>query len=408
MKILFFTDNFPPEVNAAASRVYERAKYWVKWGHKVTVITSQPNNPEGKIYAGYQNAWCQKEDMDGIRVVRVKTFMSANEGTVLRILDFLSFMVTSFFAGLCQKKNDVIVSTSPQFFTAVSAWLVSKLKRTPYVFELGDLWPASITGVGVFKKGFVMHLLEKLELLLYRQSRRIVVLTTAFKNDLVGRGIFPDKIKVVINGAELSQYKRQEKDAALLKDLGLENKLVVGYIGTHGMSHGLSEVIEAAQQLRHEAEIVFLFVGAGAERQAIMQLAQQYQLKNVCFVERQPKTRMPAYWSLCDLALISLRNLPVFTTVIPSKMFEAMAMGIPLLMYGPRGEAQEILNEEQSGFFVESGHPNHLASRLKALSQDKLLIARARENAIHASKQHSREHQAELMVSALEEAIDAS
>ena len=151
MHILFLSDNFPPERNAPASRVYEHACYWVRWGHRVTVITCAPNFPEGKVYAGYRNRWYQVEEVDGIRVVRVKTFIAKNEGVVRRTLDYLSFMVAGFGAGLLQLRPDVVVATSPQFFTSVAGWAVAALRRLPFVFELRDLWPASISAVGALQ-----------------------------------------------------------------------------------------------------------------------------------------------------------------------------------------------------------------------------------------------------------------
>ena len=149
MKILFLTENFPPETNAAANRVYERATFWAAWGHDVTVITSAPNFPKGVLHDGYENKWYQTETLGGIKVVRVKTYITANAGILLRTLDFLSFMVTGFFASLAQKRPDIVVATSPQFFTAIAGWLVGVFRRRPFVLELGDIWPASIVAVVV-------------------------------------------------------------------------------------------------------------------------------------------------------------------------------------------------------------------------------------------------------------------
>src|SRR5258708_7712811 len=151
MRILFFTENFPPEVNAPASRVYERACYWVRWGHDVTVVTTAPNFPDGVLFAGYENRIHHVEDMNGIRVVRVKTFISANRGFLLRTLDFMSFMAAAYLAGLFEQRPDVIIASSPQFFTAVGGWALAATRRIPFIFELADLWPASIAAVGAMK-----------------------------------------------------------------------------------------------------------------------------------------------------------------------------------------------------------------------------------------------------------------
>src|SRR6516162_1896878 len=239
MRILFLTDNFPPERNAPASRVYEHACYWVHWGHKVTVLTCAPNFPEGRVYEGYGNRWYSVEEMDGIHVVRVKTFITQNEGVMLRTLDYLSFMIASFWAGLWQVRPDVVVATSPQFFTTVGGWALSRVRRLPFVFELRDLWPASIMAVGAMRENVVLRWLERLELFLYHSSAKVVALTEAFKHDLLARGIPAEKVEVVINGVDLTRYSPRHPDANLRKQLGLEGCFVVGYLGTHGMAHAL-------------------------------------------------------------------------------------------------------------------------------------------------------------------------
>ncbi len=204
MHILFLTDNFPPEVNAPASRTFEHCREWTRVGHQVTVITGVPNFPKGKIFAGYRNRLWQCETMEGIRVVRVWTYIAANEGFVKRTLDYLSFMVTGFLAGLFQQRPDVIIGTSPQFFTNCAAWMLSIFRWRPFVFELRDLWPESIKTVGAMKDSVSLRLLEHLELFLYRRAQVVVVVTESFRNNLVSRGINPDKIVVILNGVDLS------------------------------------------------------------------------------------------------------------------------------------------------------------------------------------------------------------
>jgi len=149
MHILFLSDNFPPEVNAPASRTFEHCREWVKAGHQVTVISCVPNFPKGRVYAGYRNRLWQTEIIEGIRLLRVWSYITANEGFVKRILDYQSFMVAATLAGLLVRRVDVVVGTSPQFFTVCAAWVLSVFKRIPFVFELRDLWPESIKAVGV-------------------------------------------------------------------------------------------------------------------------------------------------------------------------------------------------------------------------------------------------------------------
>ncbi len=264
MRILFLSDNFPPESNAPATRLHEHALRWVRAGHEVTVITGAPNFPEGKLYAGYENRWRQVETIDGIRVVRVKTYITANEGFAKRTLDYLSFMASGFVAGLFERRPDVIVSTSPQFFCAVAGWALSGVRRLPWVFELRDLWPASIVAVGAMERSLAIRTLEKLERFLYRRADAIVSVTESFRNDLAARGIERDKIHVVVNGVDLERYAPRPRDASLAREFDLEGRFVLGYMGTHGMAHALDRVLDAAQLLRERSDIAFFFAGAGA------------------------------------------------------------------------------------------------------------------------------------------------
>lgn len=402
MHILFLTDNFPPEVNAPASRTYEHALCWVARGCKVTVITCFPNFPEGKIFHGYKNKWYDSEVIDGINVVRVKTFISANEGIFLRTIDYLSFMFSSFFAGLFQKKPDVILATSPQFFTSISGWLLATVRRRPFIFELRDLWPISIVAVGVMRKSYIIKLLEKLELFLYKKSDAIVSLTDSFKLDLTSRGIDPNKIYVIQNGVDLGFYQPIEyKDSKLLSKHSIKNKFIIGYIGTHGMAHGLEVVIDAAKKLIKYPEILFLMVGSGASKNLIQRLAKSENLNNILFIDIQPKKRIKSYYSICDLSLIHLKNNEVFSKVIPSKLFESMGMGIPILMSLPKGEATKIVEDHKCGVIIPPEDGKLLANSILELKSNVKDLKQLRESSIKASKKFSREVKANEMLKIL-------
>jgi len=408
MRILFFSDYFPPETSAPATRVFERACYWAKWGHDVTFITSAPNFPQGKVYPGYSNKWHQVEIMNGIRVVRVKTFMARNEGVMLRILDFLSYMCSAFVAGLFEKKPDLIVATSPQFFTAVGGWALSVVRSVPFIFELGDLWPASITAVGAMKENLFLRLMGKVELFLYHRSAAVVALTHAFKLDLVRRGIPEEKIAVVINGVDLPRYAPQPRDPSLAAAHGLSDKFVLGYIGTHGMSHALENVLAAAQLLRNEKNVRFLFVGDGAAKASLEREADRMSLSNVIFVPQQPKEKIPHFWSLCDVALIHLKNTPVFETVIPSKIFEAMGMGLPLLIAAPAGEASRIILSEKAGLHVPAEDPGALANAVLTMRNSPDMCLEFAQRSHDAAPRYSRERQATDMLAVLERVVSCT
>jgi colanic acid biosynthesis glycosyl transferase WcaI len=401
INILFLADNFPPERNAQASRVFERACYWVRWGHKVTVITCCPNFPEGKVYEGYENRWWQVGELGGIRVVRVKTFVAPNVGRVLRILDFLSYMFTALFAGLIEPRPDVIVATSPQFFAAVGACALSMLRRLPFVLEISDLWPDSIVAVGQMRQSAAVNCLKKIEMFLYRRATRVVTLTSSFKDNLMSRGIPSDKVDVVVNGVDLERYSPRPRDHALATEWGIaEHDLVVGYIGTLGMAHALKNVLRAAA-LMSDRQVRFMFVGNGAERDHLIAESEGMTLKNVTFVPAQPKELMPNAWSLCNVALVHLKNAPLFGTVIPSKIFEAMGMGLPILLAAPEGEASHIVRREGVGLCVPAEDPKELASAVLFLEENRQFLHQLSIRSREAAPGYSRERQSRDMLATL-------
>lgn len=406
MRILFLSDNFPPEGNAPATRLHEHALRWVRAGHEVTVVTCAPNFPEGKLFPGYRNHWRRVELVDGIRVVRVKTYITANEGTIKRTLDYTSFMVTGFLAGLFERRPDVVIATSPQFFCAVAGWALAGIRRLPFVFELRDLWPASITAVGAMRRGPVIGMLERLELFLYRRADAVVPVTHAFRSDLISRGIAADKIHVVINGVDLERYRPAAKDAALEAEIDLAGRLVVGYLGTHGLAHALHRVLDAADLLRDRQEIVFVFAGGGAERANVEKAVEQRGLTNVRLVPRQPKEMMARLWSVCDIALIPLRDTPVFATVLPSKLFEAMGMGIAVLMSLPEGEATAIVRATGCGVCIPPEDAAAMSEALVHFLDHPEELAKAKRSSADAASDHSRQTQAMLMLDILEKAVD--
>lgn len=403
MKILFLTDNFPPEGNAPAARTYEHAIRWVQAGHQVTVITGAPNFPEGVVFEGYKNAWYNRSHMDGIEVIRVKTYITSNEGFAKRILDYLSFMVSGFIAGLFQKKPDVIIATSPQFFNAVGGWALSAVRRKPFVFELRDIWPASITAVGAMQDSPAIKCLEKLEMFLYRRADSIVSVTHAFKKELISRGVNGDKIDVVLNGVDLSRYApAQEKDAEWAERYQLKGKFVVGYVGTHGMAHSLEKLVDAAERLQDRDDIRFVFAGGGAAREQLEAYVAKKQLNNIVLIERQPKELMPRLWSLCDVSLVHLKNSELFKTVIPSKIFESMGMGIPMIIGVPAGEATQIVATTESGLVVQPESPEEIADAVLKLADDTELYAKLKQNSLEAARLYSRDALAKDMLEIIE------
>lgn len=407
MHILFLTDNFPPEVNAPATRTFEHCREWVKSGRRVTVITCAPNFPKGKVYDGYRNSFWQTEEINGIRVIRVWTYITANEGFTKRILDYISFMISAVIAAVFVRRVDVVVGTSPQFFTVCAAWLVSAYKRVPFIFELRDIWPESIKAVGAMKESATIRLLERIEMFLYRRASRIISVTNAFKQTLIARGIDGGKIDVITNGVDIKRFQPRPKDTELERQLNLQGKFVAGYIGTHGMAHSLETLLEAAAKLadlQGGEGFHILFLGDGARKKEIVQKARDMALVNVTFVDSVQKSEVVCYWSLLDVSIIHLKKSKLFTTVIPSKLFECMGMGIPVL-HGVVGESARIVEKEKVGLLFEPENADALVEKLQRLEEDKLLYEKLRAASIEAAKRYDRKVLAKQMLDILENTL---
>jgi len=365
MHILFLVDNFPPEVNAPATRTYEHCTEWIKEGHKVTVITCAPNFPQGKVYDGYKNRIYSKEILDDILVIRVWSYIAENKGVIKRILDWLSFAVTSFIFGVFQK-HDLIIATSPQFFTTWSAWAISKIRRKPWIFEVRDLYPESIKTVGVIKNNIIINMLEKIEIGLYKSANRVIVVTDAFKKNLISRGISENHVDIVTNGSNLELFYPRKKNDKLLEHLNLEGKFIIGYVGTHGMAHGLDFILNSIEKVK-DKNMHFLFIGDGSEKEKLLKLAKKINLKNITFLDPISKELVPEYLSITDISLVPLVKADNYKQVIPSKIFESSAMHKPILL-GVEGQAKKIIDKHNAGLSYEPENQDDFLAKLKKIS----------------------------------------
>jgi glycosyltransferase involved in cell wall biosynthesis len=376
MRILFLTHYFPPEVNAPANRTYEHCREWVAAGHEVHVITCIPSHPLGKPFAGYRRQWYLREEVDGINVHRVGTYFAPNRGVVRRTLNYLSLIPTALFRAWRLGRFDVVIGTSPQFFCAVAAWLYARSRRASWVFELRDLWPDSIAAVGAIRKSAALRAMQALELRLYRDASAIVCVTRAFMKILGDRGVDRGKLHFVPNGIVPAFWHSGDR-AARREALGIDDAdVLVSYVGTIGMAHGLRMVLDAASRLRESApEVRLLIVGDGAELNELRMSAAQRGLTNVRFTGLVPRSSIPSILAASDIALVTLKPSDVFKTVLPSKMFEAMAARRPIVL-AVDGEARETLERAGAGLAVTPGDPDDLASAVVRLVRDPALRTR--------------------------------
>jgi len=402
MRILFLTDNFPPEGNAPATRTLEHCKAWLKKENvEITVITCAPNFPYGKVYKGYKNKFIQKENIEGIQVIRVWSYMTKNSGFTKRVFDYMSYAFMAFGVGLFQT-YDIIVATSPQFFTTWAGWGLSKIHNKPWIFELRDIWPESIKSVGIMKENNILKLLEKIELKLYKDSNKVIAVTDAFKKNLIERGIDKKKIEVIPNGSNLDIFYPREKDSSILKALKLENKFIVGYIGTHGMAHDLKFIVKSIAKIK-EKHIHFLFIGDGAVKDDIIKLSKNLNLNNITFLNAIIKNKVPLYLSICDISLAPLKKEENFKSVIPSKIFEAAALQKPTLL-GVEGQAQEIMEKYEAGLCFEPGNEKDFIEKL-ILLQDQEIYKKYQKGAIQLAKVFNRKILALEMLNIIQDTI---
>lgn len=367
MHIVFLTHYFPPEVNAPASRTFEHAVRWVRAGHQVTVVTCNPNCPTGVLFPGYRNRLRpQRESMDGIEVIRVWTYLAPNAGTVRRIVNYLSYMVSAVLAGLWVSRPDVIVATSPQFFCGWAGVILSRLRRRPFVLEIRDIWPESIETVGAIRFRPILRFLQFFEKLMYRSASHIVAVGDGYRRKILEKVNVPERVSVVMNGVDLERFQPQPVDMELRRRWNGDGKFICAYLGTIGMAHGLDVVVKAAEALRDHGrdDVVFWLVGDGARKSSLESDVKHRGLERwVVFTGRLPKEDMPRVLASVDACLVHLRKTELFETVIPSKIFEMMAMGKPIIM-GVRGEALRIVEEAGAGIAME---PESADSLLKAV-----------------------------------------
>ncbi len=346
MKILFLTDNFPPESNAPAIRTHEHARVWVEQGHDVVVVTCAPNFPTGRVFDGYRNRLFQRETIDGIEVIRVWTYITANQGFAKRILDYVSFMFAAIVGSFAVRRPDVVVATSPQFFTAVAGWVVGGLKRRPWVFELRDLWPESIVAVGASSGGFVLDQLEHFSHFLYRSADLVVPVTRVFAERLRALGVPDERIETVTNGIDPDSFTISASPDETRDRYGIpKDAFVSSFVGTVGMAHGVGIVLDAAELTRDDPTLHYVIMGNGADRDSIRARLGEVGAKNVTLIEGGPRQAALEVLAASDASLVVLRDTPVFETVIPSKIFEAMALRRPIVL-GVRGEAKRIVVDD--------------------------------------------------------------
>ena len=346
MRILILSQWYPPE---PASIAHAMACDLVKQGHQVLSITGFPNYPSGKIYPGYRQRLWQREEIDGVPVLRLPLYLDRSRSGVRRALNFLSFAAsTSLLSPAMCGPVDVMWVYHPPLTIGVPAWWIGLLLRVPFVYEIQDMWPETLVATGMVRSKTMLAMLGRLARFIYARAAAITVISPGFKCNLIAKGVPADKIHVIPNWADEALYRPMPPESTLAAEHGLAGQFNVVYAGNMGFAQALDTVIEAAQQLSDLPEVQFVFIGDGVDEARLRQMVAQRQVSNVRFLGRQPEERMLHFFALADLLLVHLKRDPLFEITIPSKTLAYMACSRPILM-AVAGDAAGVVRDAGAG-----------------------------------------------------------
>jgi glycosyltransferase involved in cell wall biosynthesis len=396
VRIHFFTDYFRPEPPPPAHHIAERARIWASLGHDVTVITNHPNYPEGLIYPGHRNLMRSLESVDGYRVLRVWTYVAHHTARLGKLADHASYCASAVAQALRLEQPDAVVATSPHLFCGVAGALYARIRGRPLLLEVRDLWPDS-----VLPRGSASYRTFKiLERFIYREAAAVSVLTPAFEDHVLGEGA--RRAVTIVGGADTARFRPGDAPPGVREGLGLEGKFVIGYPGTLGTAHDIEFLIDVASRLS-QTELRFLLIGGGPFMERARASASSQCPGMISFLSTQPPERMPDWWRAMDAGLVLLRKTEAMRTVIPSKIFECMATGLPTIFIGPRGAGSRVVEDHCAGIVLDDPDPARVAEQLTALVSDRERVRALSAGALAASPRFTRERQAEATIAVLRE-----
>lgn len=370
MKILFLTQYCPPEVGAPQNRIFEFAKRLKKFGHEVTILTAMPNYPKGEIFEGYKGKKVVIEKIDGIRIIRTRIYATKEKGFLKRLRNYLSFTFSSVFTGSKYiEKQDVVITESPPLFLGWSGYVIARKIKAKFVFNVSDLWPESAVKLGVLHNKLLIKASTWLEEFCYRKADAITGQTRGIVDNIIDRGFDSEKIHLITNGVDTEFFRKENRDEKFRESIGINGKFAACYGGIHGLAQGLEIIINAAEILKEHRNIQFVFVGDGPEKQKLINMAAEKKLENVTFLPVQPKANMPKIIASMDASIIPLKKLDIFKGALPSKMFEALATELPIVL-AVDGEAARLIEEAEAGIVVEPENSSDLANAVLKLSKD--------------------------------------
>jgi colanic acid biosynthesis glycosyl transferase WcaI len=391
MRIQFMAQCYAPEEVSAAVLITELAVDLAKRGHQVSVVTGAPNYPRGRVFKGYRNSLLQVETLEGVRVIRSWSYISPSKKFWSRLFHYGTYSATAFYGGLAAGRPDVLVSYSPPLPLGLSAWLLSRIWRVPWVLQIEDLYPDAAIAAGVMKNKQVIDFFLRMERFLYQKAKRISVISESFRQTLLRKKVAPSKVEVIPVWADPNEVSPLPAENSFRHEHSLANKYVVLYAGNIGLTSCLEDVIAAAKLLHERSEIHFVMVGEGVKKEALEAEAHDQRLSNITFLPYQPREVFAEMLAAADLSLVTLNGDSALSS-LPSKIFNIMASARPILAVAPpESEIAHIIQEAGCGCVVPPGSPAELAEKiLQSLNHKPACIRMGQQGRVHLEKHYSR------------------
>jgi glycosyltransferase involved in cell wall biosynthesis len=399
MHILLIHQAFASIKEPGGTRHYEIARDLVANGHKVTVITGQVSYLTGEA-TGKEGLVNHEVDEHGVKILRAYAYQEWHRSFLHRILSFVSFMFSSFAFGLRTKQVDVVWGTTPPLFQGLTAWILARLKRVPFLFEVRDLWPKFAVAVGVLQNSLLIKLSEGLERFLYRKADRVVINSPGFRDHVIDRGA--RFVELIPNGVDISMFP---KDVGSESSTRWEKGFVVLYAGAHGVSNDLGVLLEAASILSDNKEIRLVLIGDGKEKNTLVEMSKEMALENVEFLPPVPKEDIPGVLASADACVAILKPIEAFKSTYPNKVFDYMAAGKPVVL-AIDGVIRNVVEEAGAGVFVRPGNAGELADAVTELWGNPTDVKRmGRAGRKYVEEHFDRSKQVECLVTVLEELL---
>lgn len=402
MRVLLVHQAFVSPQEAGGTRHFEFAKHCMTAGHSFVIAASDLSYLTGKR-VGPRSGLVSEQELEGVKVLRAYTLPSLHKSFFWRVVSFLTFMCTSVWAGLRAGHYDLVMGTSPPIFQAVSAWLISTIRRKPFLLEIRDLWPEFAIDMGVLKNPVLIKMSRWLEGFLYARADHLLVNSPAYRDYLLEEKRIPEsKITVIANGVDPLMFDPLALGERVRQELGLNGQFVVTYAGALGLANDIPTILRAAHRISARDDIHFLFVGDGKEKAKMEKLAAEMKLRSVTFVGARPKIEMSEFLAASDVCLATLKNIPMFKTTYPNKVFDYMAAGRPTIL-AIDGVIRDVIEASQGGVFVQPGDDEALAKAILVLANSKERVAEMGRSARQFVVKHfDRRNQAQEFVQLLE------